>query len=287
MHFGMTTMNNASGLRPAELAKLLEERGFESLWIGEHNHLPATGKTPYPATGGEPPEPYRGMMDLIASIAVAAQATTTLKIGSGVMLVLERNILSCAKEIATLDVLSGGRVEIGVGVGWNPEELENIAPNISWRQRYRALEECIAALRVLWSEDKAEFHGEFFDFPAVYSYPKPETKPHPPLWFGGTGRIGLGHVARWADGWFPIDMGERDFGVKMKWLDAALEAAGREPGSVPVSVMVWPGNTPNIERYLELGVHRVVVGLSNDEPQGPDDMKRFIDDQAAIIERLR
>src|SRR3954452_17468931 len=164
MHIGFSTMNNASGIHPAALGQALEERGFESLWIGEHNHLPATGKTPYPATGLEPPESYRHMMDPITSLAMAAQATTRLRIGTSVMLLLERNIFSAAKEIATLDLLSGGRLDVALGVGWNPEELANVAPNSSWRARYRALEEHVAALRTLWAQDTPEFHGEFLDF---------------------------------------------------------------------------------------------------------------------------
>ncbi|MCU1343793.1 MAG: class F420-dependent oxidoreductase, partial [Acidimicrobiia bacterium] len=168
MHIGFTTMNNASGMHPGALGRALEERGFESLWIGEHNHLPATGKTPYPATGGDAPLPYRHMMDLITSLAMAAEATTTLRIGSSVMLLLERHVLSAAKEIATLDVLSAGRMEIALGVGWNPEELANIAPHISWKARYRALEEYVQALRALWAEEAPAFQGEFVNFDKVY-----------------------------------------------------------------------------------------------------------------------
>jgi alkanesulfonate monooxygenase SsuD/methylene tetrahydromethanopterin reductase-like flavin-dependent oxidoreductase (luciferase family) len=252
MRIGFNSMNNASGIHPAELATLLEDRGFDSLWIGEHNHLPATGRTPYPATGGDPPEPYKHMMDLITSMAMAAHATTKLRIGSGVMLVLERIVLSAAKEISTLDVLSNGRIDVGVGVGWN-----------------------------------SEFHGEFINFDAVYSYPKPLQRPHPPIWFGGTGRLGLSHVARWADGWFPIDMGERDFAIKLGWLDRALEAAGREPGSIPVSVMVWPGLEVNFDRYQELGIKSVVVGPSNEGEWTRDHMMRCLDANASLVERFK
>ena len=186
VELGFSSMNTPEDPAPDVLAGWLEERGFESFWVGEHPHIPTSRKTPYPAGGDLPPQ-YLRMMDPFVSLTAAACATERLLIGIGVALPLEHDLFDFAKSVATLDRLSGGRLQLGVGVGWNEEELANHRPDIPWSQRYRALAECIGALRALWADDESEFHGRFYDFDPVWSYPKPLQRPHPPI-LCGTGR---------------------------------------------------------------------------------------------------
>src|SRR3954454_16491052 len=161
-------MNNPKDLRPDVLGRELEARGYDSLWIGEHSHIPVSRRTPYPA-GGEMPSQYTRMMDPFLSLTVAAGATERLLLATGVALPLEHDLFALAKTVATLDHVSGGRLLFGVGVGWNEEELADHRP-IPWSQRYRALAECVAALRAIWCDDEAEFHGEFYDFDRVWAF---------------------------------------------------------------------------------------------------------------------
>src|ERR1700712_131550 len=206
-------MNTPEDLPPTEMGKVLEDRGFDSFWIGEHSHIPASRKTPYPS-GGDMPVQYRRMMDPFISLMATAAATTNLRLGLGVCLPLEHDLFDLAKTVSTLDHLSGGRVEFGVGVGWNQEELANHKPNITWGQRYKALAECVAALRALWTQEDSEFHGQFYDFEPVWSDPTPVQSPHPKVWCGTGGRLGTVHAVEWADGWLPMDIALGD--VKKK-----------------------------------------------------------------------
>ncbi|MCB1843891.1 MAG: LLM class flavin-dependent oxidoreductase, partial [Halioglobus sp.] len=158
MHLGFTSMNTVDDPPPDVLAKTLEEAGFESLWYGEHSHIPVARKTPYPP-GGDLPEPYKKMMDPYVSLMAAAAVTSTLKLGTGIALLMERELFSQAKTIATLDRLSNGRVIIGCGVGWNQEEFEN-ATSLPWERGYLALKETVLAQRALFTDSEPEFHGE-------------------------------------------------------------------------------------------------------------------------------
>jgi probable F420-dependent oxidoreductase len=287
MHIGFSTMNSGPpDLRPDDLARTLEERGFESLWLGEHNHLPATRRTPYPPTGSDAPDQYRHMMDPFASLASAAAVTSTLRLGTGVMLLLEQHVLSSAKVLATLDVLSRGRLMVGVGVGWNAEELANVAPQISWAQRYRALAEYVDALGVLWANEEPAFDGEFVKFDKVWSYPKPVQQPRPPVLFGGTGRLAMAHVARWADGWFPIDFGVKAFSVMISRMHAAAETEGRDPATIPISVMAQGINRERFEDYRQLGVERLVISIPPTEVMPASETMRFVDEITPFVTEL-
>ena len=172
-------------LTPAVLAKALEERGFESLWYGEHSHIPCSRATPYPA-GGEMPDPYKLMMDPYLSLMTAANATTTLKLGTGIALLMERDIFSQAKTIATLDRLSDGRLMIGTGVGWNQEEFENVNRH-PFKKRYSVLRETVEATRALWRQEEAAYSGTFIKFDAVWSEPKPLQRGGPKVFLGAHG----------------------------------------------------------------------------------------------------
>jgi probable F420-dependent oxidoreductase len=259
MHLGFSTMNNLQRARPDDLARVLEECGYESLWIGEHSHIPVSRKTPYPA-GGEMPEQYKHMADPFIAIAMAAAVTKKLRFGTSVTLLLERDIFTLAKEVATLDQLCGGRLTIGIGVGWNQEEFENVA-KMPWNKRYSGMKECAAALRALWTQDEAEYQGEWYRFDKVWSYPKPLQKPHPPLTLGVAGRLGMAHAAEWGDGWHPLDIGTKDFGPRLERFRQMVRDGGRDPAKIEVTVVnMGEPNADRLRRYAELGVTRAVIG---------------------------
>jgi probable F420-dependent oxidoreductase len=283
MELGFSTMNTFDDVRPGILARSLEERGYTSLFIGEHSHIPTSRRTPYPS-GGELPKQYREMMDPFVSLAMAAEATTTLELGTGVTLVLEHHVLDLAKSVATLDVLSGGRVLFGVGAGWNEEELVNHRPDIAWRKRYRATEECVAALKRCWMDDDSEFHGEFFDFDPVWSFPKPTQKPHPRVLFGSAGRIGLEHTLRWADEWMPIDIALGNVAKRVAKFREAAAAVGRD---IPISILTFGDPAPDtLRQYRDLGVVRTVVGSSRSGWDDPTTTLPYIDQYAKLIAEL-
>ena len=283
MELGYTTMNTPEDPPPAELARVLEDRGYGSLWIGEHSHIPVSRRTPYPA-GGEMPAQYTRMMDPFISLALAAAATERLLLATGVALPLEHDLFALAKTVATLDHTSGGRVVFGVGVGWNEEQLGDHRA-IPWAARYRALAECVAALRVLWCDDEAEFHGEFFDFDPVWIFPKPLQRPHPPIVSGSAGRIGTRQAVEWADGWAPMDVALGDVAKRVGRFREAVADAGR--AEVPVTLVTMGDPDPDVLRaYRDLGVTRVVIGAARTGWADPSTAYPFIDRYAALIPDL-
>jgi len=283
MRLGYNTMNTPEDVRPDVLARALEDRGFDSLFLGEHSHIPASRETPYP-TGGPLPPQYLKMMDPFVSLTMAAMSTSTLLLGTGVALALEHDILDLAKSVATLDVISNGRVLFGVGVGWNKEELANHRP-IPWAQRYRALEECVAALRVLWTEDDAEFHGEFYDFDPVWSYPKPAQRPGPPVLLGTSGKLGTEHGVRWADEWNPIDIGLGNVAKKVDRFRSAAADAGR--GNIPISLVAFGNPTiDTLRQYRDLGIERVLLGSDRDGWDDPSTTMAWLDRYTKYVDEL-
>lgn len=283
MELGFSTMNTPDDVRPDMLGRALEERGYGSLFIGEHSHIPTSRRTPYPA-GGEMPDQYRRMMDPFVSLSLAAAATQRLQLGTGVCLVLEHHVLDLAKTAATLDLLSGGRLLFGVGVGWNAEELENHRPDLTWSQRYRATEECIAALRRCWTEPESEFHGEFFDFDPVWSFPKPEQRPHPPVLLGTGGKLGSQHAVRWADEWMPMDVALGNVDKRIARFRELAADAGRD---IPISLVTFGDPTPEtLFHYRDLGVVRVVIGAARIGWDDPTTTMPFIDRYAGLIPEL-
>jgi probable F420-dependent oxidoreductase len=278
-------MNNAADLAPDMLARELETRGYDSLWIGEHTHIPVARTTPYPA-GGEMPEQYREMMDPFLALLLAATATDQLLVGTGVALPLEHDLLDLAKTVATLDRFSGGRVLFGVGVGWNEEELANHRP-IRWAQRYRALAECVGALRTLWCDDESEFHGEFFDFDPVWLLPKPLQQPHPPVLCGTGGKLGTREAVSWADGWMPMDVALGDVAKKVGRFRDAAEAVGRDPDTIPITIVTFGDpDLPTLAGYRDLGAERVIIGANREGWDDPATTFSCIDRYAAMIPEL-
>lgn len=281
MKIGLATPNSSYGVPTAEMATDLEQRGYESLWVGEHSHIPTSLKTPHPS-GIDLPRMYWHMRDPFVSLATAAQATSTLKLATGVCLLLEHEILDLAKSVATLDDVSGGRFEFGIGVGWNREELENVS-SVPWGQRYNAMREAVIALRALWSNDEASFSGDFVDFESSWVYPKPAQDGGPPVMMGCQGRVGMRHVAEYGDGWCPIDIGFRDVVQGVGWFRQACEEAQRDPDSVPVTIYSFSAPTAEtIALYVEAGIERVLFGA----PDEVDAHRRFMDRHQHLLDEF-
>ena len=212
-------------------------------------------------------------MDPFVTLMAAAAATERLSIGTCVALPLQHDVFDLAKTVATLDRLSGGRVLFGVGVGWNVEELANHRP-IRWSQRYRALAECVAALCALWCDEESEFHGEFFDFDPVWLFPKPLQQPHPPVLCGMGGKLGTREAVAWADGWIPMDVALGDVAKKLGLFRAAVERAGRDPDSIPITMVAFGDiEMATLAAYRDLGVER--VPWARTAPAGTTPRRRF------------
>ena len=283
MKIGYTTMNTPADIAPRILGPLLENAGFDSIWIGEHSHIPVSRSTPYP-TGGDMPWQYTTMMDPFISLTQIGEHTTNLLLGLGVALPLEHDVLALAKTASTLDVLSNGRLQFGVGVGWNQEELANHS-NVTWSMRYRALAECIGALRSLWVDDESEFHGKYFNFDKVWSRPKPLQQPHPPIWFGAGGKLGSQHTIAWADGWMPLDVTLGDVPKRVAKFRRLSADAGRQ--DLPISMVAF--GDPSLDTllmYRDLGIERVIVGSGRDGWEDPSGVPVFIERYAKMRDQL-
>jgi probable F420-dependent oxidoreductase len=261
--FGYLSLNDADGVRPDRLARELEDRGFDSVWMPEHSHIPASRATPYPG-GGDLPDGYWHMMDPFVSLTAAAMATTSLTLATGICLVLEHDLLDLACTVATLDVLSGGRVLLGIGVGWNSEELANHRPEVPFSHRYSAMRERVDALRSIWTEEAPSRDGRFEHFSSSWVYPKPVQAPVP-IALGNAGRVGIRHAAEYADHWCPIDAqllnesGRPDVPGGIALFHQLAAEAGRDARAIPITVFSF--GRPKLERlesYAALGVERIV-----------------------------
>lgn len=254
MQFGITTFPTRDSMDPRELGPALEERGFESLFFGEHTHVPTSRLTPYPL-GGDIPEPYKRNLDPFVALAAAATTTRTLKLGTAISLVTEREPIVLAKQVATLDVLSGGRFVFGVGAGWNRDELQHHGTNP--RERWSVLEERIEAMRRLWTEDEAEYHGRHVDFSPSWQWPKPVQQPHPPILIGGEGRRVRERVVRYADGWMPIVGRDPELAASVAELRTLAREAGRD--GITVTLATLPPTREQLEQFAEMEVDRVII----------------------------
>lgn len=285
MDIGFTTMNTPDDVPIGDVAVALEDLGYDSLWIGEHSHIPATRRTPYPA-GGEMPEAYKHMMDPFVSLTVAAQVTTRLLVATGVALPLERDVFSLAKTVSTLDHHSRGRLLFGVGVGWNREQLADHRPDIPWSARYRALDDGVAALRALWTDDETSHDGEFFRVDRAWSFPKPLQRPHPPVLVGGSGPLGTAQAARWGDGWAPMDVGLGDVEQRVTAFRHAVADGGRR--LVPITLFIFGDpNRETLARYRDLGIERCVIGANRTGWDDPSTAPAFLERHAAWLDDLR
>lgn len=259
MKYGVAIFPTERSIRPMELGVALEERGFESLWVAEHSHIPACRSTPWPG-GAQLPEMYYEVLDPFVALTAAAAVTTNLKVATGVCLVSQRDPIQTAKAVASLDQISGGRFLFGVGGGWNLEEMRNHGtdPKLRWK----LMRERIEAMKAIWSEEKAEYHGELVDFPPVIARPKPAQEPHPPVHVGGRYPQGLRRAVRYGDGWIPlVGRGDDDIVKLMPEVGRALAEAGRSRASLEVTVYGVPVDPDLLKAYRDAGVTRVVLGL--------------------------
>ena len=269
MSVGVSTPLPAYTVDPAFMAQKAEELGFESLWYAEHPAVPVQSDSPFPATGGEIPWTYSHFTDPYIALARASGATSTIKLGTGITLVPERNPLLLAKEIASLDRFSGGRFLFGIGTGWLREETEIFGGDFEhrWTQTREALE----VMKELWTKDEAEYHGKYYNFPPVKCYPKPAQQPHPPIIIGGLARNVLRRIVAVGDGWLPNRITPAEVEDSRKRLDAMAEEAGRDPKSITISVYGQPADHDVVQSYLNAGADRVVVRpdhVANDYEMG-------------------
>ena len=257
MKFGLEMFPTDYAVDVVTLGKAAEAHGFESLFLPEHTHIPTSRISPWPG-GAELPKEYSHTLDPFVALGAVAAVTKNLMLGTGICLVIERDPIVLAKEVASLDYLSGGRVLFGIGGGWNLEEMENhgTKPSLRWK----ILRERILAMKEIWTKDEAEYHGDYVNFDPIWSWPKPVAKPHPPIIVGGSGPRTLDRVLEWGDEWMPI--GGRltaDLPVKIKELRSRATAMGR--GHIPVSIFGGRADHGAIRELEEAGVNRVVFGL--------------------------
>ena len=255
MNFGVGMFVTDYSIPIDELARAAEDRGFESLWVPEHTHIPASRRSPWPG-GPELPKEYWHTLDPFVALAGAATVTRRLKLGTGICLLIERDPITTAKEVASLDHLSRGRVLFGIGAGWNAEEMAH--HGTEFRTRWRLLRERVLAMKRIWTEDAASYEGEFTRFEPIWSWPKPVQKPHPPIYLGGHGPKALARVVDYCDGWFPISVRAGDLVAELGALRALAESKGRDPRSIAVSVYGAPAHPEELARLAAAGVERVV-----------------------------
>ena len=292
MKFGYLTGNHAEGILPGDLARELEARGFDSVWFPEHSHIPVDRRSPYP-NGGPLPGSYFHMMDPWVSIAAAAAETSTLTLGTGICLLLEHDLLDLACAVATADVLAEGRVVMGIGVGWNEEELENHRPDLPFKKRYSAMRERVEALRTAWRDEEATFSGTWDSFSPSWVFPKP-VKGTVPIALGNAGPLGIQHAAEYADEWAPIDVGVMNtvgkpdvLGGIQRFRNLADEA-GRDGSSIPISLYIWGRpRQERLQQYAEAGVTQFVFTPVNFDLPSTDDTLRYIDELTTTVEEFR
>jgi probable F420-dependent oxidoreductase len=277
MKLGLTMFPTDYSITPAELAIAAEERGFESLWFPDHTHIPLSRRSPWPG-GAELPKMYYDVMEPFIALATAASVTRSIKLGTGICLLVQRDPLQTAKDVATLDRLCQGRFQFGVGLGWNAEEMADHGTR--FETRGRLLRERIEALKVVWTQKKPEFHGEFVNFDAMMSWPKPLQTPHPPIHVGGGWPHAARRAARWGDGWMPIHGRDEIDPARFR---ALAEAAGRDPASLEITVLGAPAEAPDLAKLRDRGVARAVFGLP---PAPRDEILPLLDARARLLSEL-
>jgi probable F420-dependent oxidoreductase len=281
MKVGIIMFPTDKAIQPMELARACEERGFESLWFPEHSHIPSSRETPW---GGRPelgplPEEYWRTHDQFVALAACAAVTKKLRLGTGITLVAQRDPIWLAKEVASLDMISGGRFELGIGYGWNVEEMRN--HGLDFKQRRDILREHILLMKELWTKEEASFSGKHVNFEASWAWPKPTQQPHPPVLMGGAaGPKTAEHVAEFCDGWMPLG-GLYDFDNGLKAIHAACEKRGRDPKSVSLGVFfAAPPDAEALKALPEKGVTRIILPIP---PADAGTVLPIIDKFAAFV----
>jgi probable F420-dependent oxidoreductase len=277
--FGLTIFPTDYSITPAELGVAAEQAGFESLFFAEHTHIPASRDTPRPG-GGELPQRYWHTHDPFVALATVAAVTERLRLGTGVCLIIERDPITTAKEVASLDVLSGGRFEFGIGGGWNREEMRDHGTDP--RRRFSIMRERVLAMKAIWTEDEPSFHGEHVDFGPMWSWPKPVQEPHPPVIVGGTGEKVLDRVLAYGDAWMPNRVQDEALMERLRELRRRTDEAGRDP--IPVTVYGASRKPDVLARWAEHGVTRAVYWLPSVEA---GEAERRVDEITGFVDAYR
>ena len=276
MHHGVMMFVTDYSMGPAELAVAAEERGFESLWFPEHSHIPASRRSPWPG-GPELPKMYYDVMDPFVALGAAAAVTDTIKLATGICLVIQRDPIQTAKEVATLDRISGGRFLFGVGAGWNAEEMEDHGTDFG--TRFELMRERVLAMKAIWTEDEAEYHGDYVDFDPMKAWPKPARKPHPPVLVGGGFPHGARRAIDFGEGWMPIGGRDLDIAELLPRFRQMVAEADREPDDLPVTAYGAKADADTVARLGDAGVDRVVYGLPS---ATADEVLPILDRHAAL-----
>ena len=278
MDFGALMFFTDYAISAVDLARALEERGFESIWAPEHSHIPTSRRSPWPG-GGELPRVYWEAMDPFVSLTAAAIATKHLKVATGVCLVQQRDPIQTAKLVASLDQVSNGRFVFGIGGGWNAEEMAD--HGTEFKTRFKLMRECIEAMKAMWTEDKPQYHGDMVDFPEMLMLPKPVQKPWPPILVGGAFPQAARRAIRYGDGWCPI--GGRPGSDPVEMLEAfrnMAREAGRDPANLPITLFNPTEDVAQLAHLRDIGVSRVVVMLRS---QPKDEILPILDRWAELI----
>jgi probable F420-dependent oxidoreductase len=276
--FGVTIFPTDYAIQPVELARAVEERGFDSLFFPEHTHIPASRRTPFPG-GTDLPKMYWHTHDPFVALSACAAVTSRIRLGTGVRLVIERDPVTLAKEVASLDMISNGRVVLGIGAGWNREEMENHGAD--YTNRWKVVREKVLAMKQIWQHDEAEFHGEFVDFDPIWSYPKPVQAGGPPIWIGANSKWVFDRIADYADGWMPIGgLGSGN----MARLEEALAARGRRVQDLDLALFGAPNDYDTLQGRIDQGFDELVFTLPD---AGADKVLPVLDDLAALAEKSR
>ena len=258
MNVGISVPLPAYLVDVAFMARKAEELGFESFWCAEHPFIPVESASRFPGSeDGVIPETYSHFIDPFVALARASGVTSRIKLGTGIVLVPERHPLLLAKEVSTLDLFSGGRFLFGIGAGWLREETQIMGGDFD--HRWTQTRESILAMKELWTKPEAEFHGRYYDFPRVRSYPKPAQKPHPPVLLGGAAKTVLERVAAWGDGWLPNRITPEQLRERRTTLDRLAQDAGRDPATITISVHGQPADRDLVKRLHDAGASRVIV----------------------------
>jgi probable F420-dependent oxidoreductase len=266
MNFGLFIFPSDTTLQPVAAGRAAEEAGFESLFFPEHSHIPTSRATPWGGVADAPPLPewYWRSLDPFVALGAVAATTNRLKLGTGITLVAQRDPIWLAKEVASLDHISGGRVIFGIGYGWNKEELAS--HGVAYEQRRAVLRERILMMKSLWTEEVASFRGELLRLEPSWAWPKPVQKPHPPIIMGGAaGPKTIADMVEFCDGWMPLGT-RHDLDGKLSTVRQEVEAAGRDPSDFSITAYGVKGTTENVEHLIEVGVDRIVFNLPQREP---------------------
>jgi probable F420-dependent oxidoreductase len=264
-----------------EIGPALEQRGFESIWAPEHSHIPLSRRSPWPG-GPELPKKYFDAMDPFVTLSVIAAVTRTLKIGTGVCLVIQRDTIQTAKLVASLDQVSAGRFLFGIGGGWNAEEMED--HGTEFKTRFKKLREQIEAMKAIWTQTKPEYTGDLVKFPPMMVWPKPVQKPYPPVILGGAYPHAARRAIAYGDGWIPIaGRGDGDLADQIVQFRAMAMAAGRDPASLPITIFSAPENLDTLKRYKDMGVSRAIVQLPS---AATEEIVPIIDRWAELMRKI-